>query len=63
MPLRIKVCSVCDRVQKYDKGDRLPHWAILSEGEWAAVMRMGYCEHHTLCDECRKKAHNEVKKA
>ena len=41
----------------------MPHWAILSEGEWAAVMRMGYCEHHTLCDECRKKAYNEVKKA
>jgi len=50
----LKIYSGCKKVQKYEKGDRLPHWAHLTDDEWGEIMRRGYREHHTLCPECRR---------
>lgn len=54
-PVIIKVCSLCDKVQKYNRGDTLPHWEKLTEQEWHDIIKRGYREHHTLCPECRQR--------
>lgn len=54
LPL-IKICELCQRVQKYNPGDRLPHWADLTLDERCHLERTGCREHHTICPDCKGK--------
>lgn len=49
----IKICTLCRRVQKYDKGNRLPHWGDLTLDERCAMYAQDIRWHHTICPDCR----------
>lgn len=50
----VKICSVCERVQKYNRGDTLPHWGDWTPEERQEAGKEGYDMHHTICPDCRR---------
>ncbi|OPY78307.1 MAG: hypothetical protein A4E65_02330 [Syntrophorhabdus sp. PtaU1.Bin153] len=50
----VKICSVCGCVQRYNRGDNLPHWGKWTPEEKQEADRLGYNTHHTICPDCRQ---------